>query len=104
MFTNHSGTFTNNAKRDLSTAAQGIVWMSDPFIGPPAPLSWNLQNFVASIKNVRERHINATTRANAKMEADGVLTNPDLYMNTPTNDGLWAAFNLDLQVGKCCNL
>lgn len=94
MFTNHSATPTHNVQRDLATIAQGYIWFTDWFTGPPG--LFTLQHFVTSIANVRARHINATAQANAKMATDGYLTDPSLYMNTPTNDVLWAAFNADL--------
>jgi len=82
-----------NAKRDLATIMQGLVWTKDYLLKMPEE---GHSNWIRSIKSVRNTHKAVQKRGYAKIESDNCLIDPKDYANLETNDDVWDAFEKDM--------
>ncbi|OXA39512.1 hypothetical protein Fcan01_25725 [Folsomia candida] len=94
MFNKKHTNGPDNAKRDMATLMQGILWTKDHFYD--MPIEGN-SSYVNSIRNVAAIHANVEMRARAKQTLEGCIVSRNEYANQTTNDVLWDAFESDMK-------
>jgi hypothetical protein len=72
---------------------QSYIWTRDYLWKPPVE---GRSNFITSIKNIRDMHIDVQTRGNQILANNFCIINETEYASQPTNDVLWNAFEADI--------
>ncbi|OXA39510.1 hypothetical protein Fcan01_25723 [Folsomia candida] len=76
MFNKKHTNGPDNAKRDMATLMQGLVWAKDYFYD--MPIEGN-SSYIDSIRNVAAIHANVEMRARARQASDGCIVSRNEY-------------------------
>lgn len=93
MFNKKNTNGPDNAKRDMATLMQGLVWTKNYFWKLPQD---GKSSYIDSIKSTRMRHIDVQTRGQAKVDSVGCIVTPDEWESLPVDEVLWNAFEWDI--------